>query len=376
MSKNFTKKGVLILIDTLESAGAENVAVNIAIRLKDSERFRPVVCSTRWGGVLEEVLGVNNIKYIMLKRNRSYEAYKFLSLRKIINEENIRMIHAHKLGSNLWGVMLGRLYNVPVIAHCHAQTYSWSSSLADKIIERLSYIIVSISEYERQRLIKEEGISPSKIVTIYNGIDSNNYKTKPNLDIKRQLGIKVDSPVVGIVAVFRPQKNHELFLLAAQEILKRNKNICFLLVGDGPTRKRIEDLALKLGIAKSCIFTGSRRDIPDILSIIDIGVLSSHWEGLPLAVLEYMASSKPIVATGVGGIPEVIQDGVNGFLIPAGDFKMLAQRVSLLLDNKDLALEMGRKGLLILRRGFTMDSMMRKIEDLYARILRLEESPN
>lgn len=301
MDKNFKKKGVLILIDTLESAGAENVAVNIATQLKDSDEFRPVVCSTRWGGVLEEVLRGNNIRYILLKRRRSYEAYRFFSLRKIIGEENIQIIHAHKLGSNLWGALFGRLYNIPVIAHCHAQTYSWSSLLADKIIEKLSYTIVSISEYERRRLIKEERISPSNIVTIYNGIESYNYKTKPNLDIKRQLGIRMDSPVVGIIAVFRPQKNHELFLQAAQEVLKRNKNICFLLVGDGPTRKRVEELAAKLGIAKSCVFTGSRKDIPHILSIIDIGVLSSHWEGLPLAVLEYMASSKPIVATGVGG---------------------------------------------------------------------------
>lgn len=365
------KKSILILLDTLESAGAENVAVNIATRLKNSAEFVPIVCSTRRGGVLEEALRHHNINYVLLGRNRSYEAHKFLPLRRIIKEENVQIIHAHKLWSNFWCGILGRLCRVPVIAHCHAQLYNFGNLLADKLIERLSYRIVSISEYERKRLIKEEGISPDKIVTIYNGIEVGKFKTEPNLDLKRQLGIRNECSVVGIVAAFRPQKNHELFLLAARELLKKNQNISFLLVGDGPTRKRIEELASNLGVAKNCIFTGARKDMPDILSVIEVGVLSSHWEGLPLAVLEYMASSKPVISTNVGGVPEVVEDGLNGFLVQPGNFKMLAQRINGLIENKNLALEMGRRGLSLLNREFTTESMMKKIESLYAQVLTL-----
>ncbi len=366
------KRSILILIDTLESAGAENVAVNIATWLKHSELFTPIFCCTRRGGVLEEVLRVNNIKYVSLERKRLYEIYKFLPLRKIIREEKIRLIHSHKMGSNFWACMLGSLCKIPVIAHCHGQTYNWNSLLIDRLIGNLSDKIITVSEYERRSLI-ELWIAPSKILTIHNGIELNKYKTQPNLDIRKQLGIKLDCPVIGIIALFRPEKNHELFLQAAQEILKKNKNINFLLVGDGPTRKRIEELASRSGIVNNCIFTGSRKDIADILSMIDIGVLTSHWEGLPLVVLEYMASCKPIVCTNVGGIPEVVRNGINGFLVPPGDYQMLAQKINLLLENKGLALEMGRKGLLLLKQDFTINAMMKKIEDLYNQILVLKK---
>jgi Glycosyltransferase len=218
-------------------------------------------------------------------------------------------------------------------------------------------------------LIEEEGILPSKIVTIYNGIESSKYRAKPNLDVKRQLGIETGSPVVGIIAAFRPQKNHELFLLAAREVLKKNKNVYFLLVGDGIRRRRMEELASELGITKNCLFTGFRKDIPDIISMIDIGVLSSHWEGLPLVVLEYMASSKPVISTNVSGLSEAIHDNINGFLVSPEDHEMLAQRINLLLDNKNLALEMGTNGCSIVREKFTEESMIRRIEALYTEVL-------
>lgn len=369
------KKGILILSDVLHSEGAENVAVNIAVGLKDSNEYTPIVCTTRRGGVLEKVLKDNDVKYISLGRNHSYEAHKFLPLKQIIKEENVKIIHAHKLGSNFWGSILGSLFKIPVISHSHGghapanSRRNYYNLLEGKLVGKLSYKIIAISEYERRRLIEEEGILPSKIITIYNGIESSKYKIKPNLDIKRQLDIKTDSPVVGIIAAFRPQKNHELFLLAAREVLKENRNVYFLLVGDGVTRERMEKLASELAITKNCLFTGVREDIPDIISIIDVGVLSSHWEGLPLAVLEYMASCKPVISTNVSALSELVQDNINGFLVPPGDYEMLAQKMSLLLDNKDLALEMGRNGFSIVKESFTAESMIKRIEDLYTEIL-------
>jgi len=369
------KKVVLTLIDILHSEGAENVAVNIAVNLKKSDDYVPIVCSTRGGGVLERVLYDNNVKYFCLNRKHSYQAYKFINLKKVIEEENVKIIHAHKIGSNFWGSMIGKFWKVPVISHFHAHhalIKSRGSLVAAKLIGKLSQKIISISEYERQRLIEEEGILPSKIVTIHNGIEYSKYKTTPSLDTKRKLGIKMDSPVVGIIAAFRPQKNHELFLLAAREILKKNKKVSFLLVGDGTTRKRAEGLASDLGIRENCLFTGYRDDIPDIISIIDVGVFSSHWEGLPIAALEYMASSKPIVSTSVSGLSEVVKDNFNGFLVPPGSYDQLAHRINLLLETEDLALEMGKNGFSILKEKFTEEFMMKRVKDLYGEVLANE----
>jgi len=362
------KQSVLILIDTLRSAGAENVAVNVAALLKDSEGFAPVVCATRYGGVLEEILKDKNVKYISLNRYKPYEAYKLFFLRKIIRNENVQIIHANKLGSNFWGCIFGKIHKIPVITHIHGPAYSWKDLMVDWVIEKLSDKIIAVSEQEKRRLI-EEGVSPSKIVMIYNGINFTNYKTEPNLDIKRKFGLKIDARVIGISAGLRPEKKHETFFLAAKEVLQEKDDVYFFIVGDGARRNELEDFVSKLGISKKCLFAGFVSNIPEILSIIDIGVLSSEREGIPLALLEYMASSKPVISTNVGGVPEVVQDGINGFLVPPGDYKMLAHRMLLLLDDKDLASKMGKNGLLILKQKFTASSMISKIEDLYTEVL-------
>ncbi|MEQ9620240.1 MAG: glycosyltransferase family 4 protein [Deltaproteobacteria bacterium] len=365
------KKNVMILLDILHSEGAENLAVNIAVNLNKSTEYSPFVCVTRAGGVLEDKLRINNIKYVILNRNHRYEFYKFLPMKKIIREENIRIIHAHKLGSNFWGSLIGGFLGIPVISHFHTYHISPTRStdiVAAKLIDRLSRKIISISDYVRDRLISEEGITPSKIVTIHNGIDYSKYNTELRLDLKKELDINIESPVVGIIAAFRPEKYHELFLLAAREIIKKHPHVIFLLVGDGITRKKIEGIAVELGIKDNCVFTGIRQDIPDILSIIDIGVLSSHWEGLPLAILEYMASSKPVVSTNVSGLEEVIVNGENGFLVPPGDFRELAEKINMLIENETLAREMGKKAFSTVKEKFSEEIMMNKIERLYDEI--------
>jgi glycosyltransferase involved in cell wall biosynthesis len=366
------KRKVLILLDSLISAGAENIAVNIAIKLKDSKEFEPLVCATRQGGILELFLKDKHVEYKVIERDSRYKIYRFLPIINLVKEKNVQIIHAHKIGSNFWGGLIGGFCKVPVISHFHGhfvKKNDFNRLLLLRLIGLLSHRVVSVSEHEKNTLIKE-GISSSKIMTIYNGIEVCRYRTEPNFDFKRKLNINVGSSVVGIVAAFRPEKNHELFLLAAREVLKKNKDTYFLIVGDGVTRKKIENLALQLGIARNCIFTGFREDIPDVISVFDVGVLSSHWEGLPLVVLEYMASSKPVVATNVGGLTEVIEDGINGFLTPPGDYNAMAERINLLLSNKELALEMGRNGLSLVRREFTIESMIEKVKCLYDDILK------
>lgn len=362
------KIGVLTLIDTFYPSGAENIAVNIALKLNESERYSPVVCSTRDGGELETRLRNNNIEHFILGRNHSYEINKFYPLKQIIRDKNIKIIHAHKIGSNLWGSLIGQVAGIPTISHFHADHKSlegFGPLVVAKIINTLSNKIISISEFERQRLIGEEGIDPLKTVTIYNGIDSGIYRTTPNLELKEQLGIKQGAPVVGCVAAFREQKNHELLMRAARDVIAENRDVNFVLVGDGVTRKKIEHMAAVLKIEKSCIFTGLRNDIPDLVSVFDVCVLSSHWEGMPLCILEYMASSKPVVCNDVSGLSELVENNVSGFLTPPDDHIAFAEKVNLLLSDRELALSMGRNGLSRVRDEFSEAAMMDRIEKLY-----------
>jgi len=361
------------LIDLLHPSGAENVAINIAVKLKESSRYRPFVCASRSGGVLEEKLKKNDIEYAVLGRDHSYEFHKFLPLRKIIREKEIELIHAHKIGSNLWGSLIGRAWGVPVISHFHAHQKSLESLsylIAAKIINRFSTSIISISEYEKLRLAEEEGITLSKIFTIYNGIDYSNYKSVPDEGTMKSLSIRKGAPVVGFVAAFRPRKDHELLMNSARVVIDQYPDTIFLLVGDGETREKIETMAEELGIKDNCRFTGFRNDIPELISTFGVAVLSSHWEGLPIAVLEYMASSKPVVCTNVSGMPELVRNGVNGFLVNPGDSGDFAEKIIKLLRDRELAKNMGNRGLETVRNSFSEEKMMEEIENLYGQILK------
>ena len=364
------KTNVLILVDELKSAGAESLAIDIALKLKVSTRYTPLVCATRCGGELEGKLRANQIEYFVMHRDGLYKLHSFSLLRKIFRDHNIQIIHAHKIGSSFWGGILGKLRNVPVvIAHFHGKSPGWKTSVAETIAARLCHKIVTVSECETQRLVHQEGIPPHKVMTIYNGIELAKYKNGSKVDLKSQFRVPVGNPVVGILAELRAEKNHDVFLLAASEVLKEKRNVYFLIIGDGERRTALENRAAELGIARNCIFTGFIKNVPDILSIIDIGVLSSTREALPLALLEYMACGKPMVATSVGGIPEIVEDGINGFLIRPGEASALAQKIKLLVDDKSLAVKMGRNGLLIAEQKFSDAVMMKKIENLYGETL-------
>ncbi len=366
------KIGVLILLDTLDLGGAENLAANIAINLKKTNIYHPLICLTRRGGELEYKLKENNIKYVVLGRRNRYELHKFYGMKKIIEEENIKLIHAHNPGSNFWAGIIGKLLGIPVISHLHTHPEELGKirgSITSKIIGRMSAKIICIAEFVRQELIREQATDSSKIITIHNGIRIKDYQLEPNADLKAELGIDTDSTVIGIVAGFREEKNHEMFLLAAKEVLDRNPNVTFLLVGEGVLRDQVERRALNLGIKDNCIFTGLRKDIPDILSITDIGTLCSIYEGIPLVVLEYMAASKPVISTDLRGVREIIEDGKSGLLVPPGDFKTLAATIERVSENKTLARSLGENGFKTVSDKFSEESMMNKIESLYEELL-------
>lgn len=359
---------VLFLLDSLSPVGgAEKVAVKIAISLKKSGNYLPIFCSTRSGGSLEEVLKTNNIDYLLLRRRRIFDAHKFKPLINLIREQNIKIIHSHNLGSNLWGSVIGAIAGVPVrIAHKHGQDYStWRSLVFDKIVSNLSRKIIFVSNDEREAFIRRIGADPEKCLTVYNGISINNIDHPSEEKMRNKYGIHKERVVVGIIARFAPEKDHETFLLAAREVLRRQREFTFLLVGEGKTKPFMEKLSEDFGIKNHTVFTGFVSNTGEVLSIIDIGCLTSRREGMGIALLEYMAFHKPIVSTNAGGIPEVVQEGINGFLVNPGDYKSMAARIIELAKNVRLRKQMGDEGFSILKDKFTDTIMVSDIEKLY-----------
>jgi glycosyltransferase involved in cell wall biosynthesis len=196
----------------------------------------------------------------------------------------------------------------------------------------------------------------------------------PSKALKREFAFPPNTPVVGIVAALRPEKHHELFLQSAALIRRRRPRARFLIVGDGPLRPRLESLARELQLADAVHFLGVRPDVPELLALLDVLVLTSRMEANPVSILEAMATEKPVVATRVGSIPETVLDGQTGYLVPPGDAEQIADRVVELLSAPDRAEAMGRAGREHVITAWSVDRMVTGYEDLIAEIYQAKAS--
>lgn len=228
--------------------------------------------------------------------------------------------------------------------------------------------IIANSETVKQHCLQQEKfVANQKIWVIYNGIDLYRYTVNISKEKKKkELQISNNTQVVGMVASLHPRKGHSDFLKAASIVLRTYPHTVFLLVGrDEGMKSELETLARALHIHSSVFFTGERDDISELLSIFDVQVSSSYAEGLSNAILEGMAAGNPVVATEIGGNPELIVHGETGFLVPPGEVSRLAEMIMRLLEDKNLRVRMGNAGRQRVEKLFGMEQMIQHTERLY-----------
>jgi glycosyltransferase involved in cell wall biosynthesis len=216
-----------------------------------------------------------------------------------------------------------------------------------------------------------ERIKPSKTVFIYNGVDEDNFSTfKNGSSAKAQLGVDSGVSLVGTVSSLAPHKGHKYLIQAAPMILDILPSTKFLIVGDGILREKLEEQVKNLNLISNVIFTGTRKNIPDLLPAMDIFVLPScSREGLGISIIEAMAAEKPVVATDIGGIPEVVKNGETGLLVLPRNSEALAQAIIELLQNPKKANTMGKKGRIRFQEKFTNKRMLSEVENLYVALI-------
>ena len=211
---------------------------------------------------------------------------------------------------------------------------------------------------------------------IPNGVDVAAFSpSAPAPGLREKLGLPPQCPIAMIVAALRPEKNHELFLRAVSRVTRQLPEARFLIVGDGPRRSELEELTRSLGVQERVLFLGTRSDIPQLLSLADVLVLSSHMEANPVSILEALACGKPVVAPRVGSIPESIEDGMNGYLFPAGDEEQLAARLAHLLECPEQAARMGAIGRERVVAQWSLERMVAGYQDLIDKIYRSKLRP-
>jgi glycosyltransferase involved in cell wall biosynthesis len=236
-------------------------------------------------------------------------------------------------------------------------------------------IVVSRAIEEK---VHEEGRVGAPISLIYNGVDLQRYNhQQPCCTLHEDYDIPEDAPIVGVVARLEAEKGHRTLIDAWPEVLATVPNAWLLVIGEGSERDALEAEAASLGVNERVVFTGRREDVPAVTAALDVAVLPSYREAQGLSVLEAMALSRPVVASNVGGIPEMIEDGVTGLLVPPNDCDALAAALIKLLTDHPYADMIARRGHDLVHERFCIELMVNSIESIYdeeAARLRIEES--
>jgi glycosyltransferase involved in cell wall biosynthesis len=322
---------VLILLDSLGVGGAAQVALNQALSL-NRQKFSPIVCATHTAPAYgqDETLRRAGVPFIEIQRQSVWQFWPWVRLWRVL--PSVSILHSHGSGANFWGRFWGRLFRVPlIITHYHTAAAEKAKVVhfSDKAMRSLSSCIVTISQFDRDLAIKIESLDPDRVVTIYNGIDISRFDIQLSKPVaRRRAGLPEDKQLIAIVARLAAQKNHQ-GLLEALALLPeddRSKPHC-LIVGSGPLESQLRRDVEMLGMKDSVSFLGEREDVPIILKAIDLFVLPSHWECLPMVVLEALAAQCPIVATAVGGVPEVLA-GLGWPLVDPGDPTSVAEAMA------------------------------------------------
>jgi len=379
---------VLRIIARLNIGGPAVHVVNLNAGL-DPTRFESVLVSgiekPGEGSMLDYALsqGVQPIVIPEIIGEATFKPRDLKALVKVyhlIRQLQPHIVHTHTAKAGFIGRLAARLAGVPIVVHTYhghvlygyySAFKTWLLRHMEHALARLTDCIVAVSEHVKRDLVTYGVAAPEKIIIIPLG-----FELKPFLsceihrgEFRRELGLSNDTRIVGIVGRVFPVKNHRLFLDAAARLATREPSVHFVIVGDGVLRPYIERYALELGIADRVIFTGWRRDLPRIYADLDVLVVSSDNEGTPVSAIEAMASGCPVVATNVGGLPDLIVEGVTGHLVPPRDPEALADAILHLIQNPDALARMGQSARAMTQERFTLERLLSDIENLYRQLL-------
>jgi glycosyltransferase involved in cell wall biosynthesis len=298
----------------------------------------------------------------------------FVRLVRYLRMSGPALVHTHLIHGDLYGIPASRLARIPrIISSKHnddAFRQHGVLKLVNCALNRNVTRVISISEWIRMFTHRIERVPLEAIQTIYYGIETSQPPAERDA-VRGQLGIGRDETVLGIIARLVEQKGHCYLIEAFAKALQQNRNLRLLIVGSGTLEDDLKDRAQKAGVSHKVIFTGYRPDTADLLSAIDIFVHPSLWEGFGLSVLEAMAMGKPVIATRVSALPELIEDAVSGFLVAPKDADALAVMITRLAGDTLLQQTIGEQARQRCRELFSVERMVEKTRALYGEVLAL-----
>lgn len=375
---------IIHVITRLDKGGASRVLLDIAKTLNKGQ-FSIKIISGRTSDEQEDLkkfskqTGIEIIFIDSLRRdiNIFLDIFALFKLLNIFKKEKPDIVQAHTSKAGFLSRIAAKLANVPAVIYMpHGHIfYGYTNPFLTYIyvlLERFAAgfcdYIVTLSNIESEEFLSK-GIGRSgKFLTIHNGIDLKNYQTINGNrleELKKEIGFPLATPVITVISRLEPVKGVEVFIGALEELSKSVFQFKALIVGSGSLRQGLEKKAKSLNLGEKILFLGQRDDINEIIFLSDVVVNPAMNEGLGLVILEAQVLGKPVVATKVGGVPEVITDNQTGILVPVGDPKAMAGAISRVLKDKDLAASLIREAKKRVEIEFSKEKMISKFENLY-----------
>jgi len=361
---------VCYMAHTFAVGGAEEMVLNLVRHLPP--RFEPVVCCINDAGPIGEEIRKTGTPVAVLGLTPGLRhPWHVGGIRRYLRETKPAIVHTFLLTASLYGRLAALLERVPIVIGTEVNIYERKRRhhiVAERMLmARTSRVIVSANSV-RDFYVSQIHADPAKIDVVYNAVDWKSIQpTRSRAHIRASLGIDANARLAGVIARLTEQKGHRyLFRAMASPELA---DMQLIVVGDGDLRDVLKADAQALAIAPRVHFLGARRDLGDLLAAMDVFVMPSLWEGLPLSMILAMGAGLPVVATAVAGIPEVVENGKTGWLVPAGSVVGLSQALKEVFANPARASEVGQAARDFVLPRFGVDTYVNSVSDLYDRLL-------
>lgn len=357
------------VIGSLRTGGAERQLVNYLLAA-DRDEFRHTAVCLQERGELAAVVEAAGIPVVRIPIRTRYAVGSLRRFAGWLRDQDVAVVHAHMHDSALWGRVAGRWAGVPVLMTTEHGKELWKGPLRvaiDHHLSRWTARHIAVARDGMEIRIRRERFEPGKLILIPNGVP---IPAEPGNDagrrrVRAEFGLDDDTPVLGTVGRVVEAKGYEHLLAALAALREGRPRLRWLAVGDGDRRPELTARAAAAGLGDAVIWAGRRDDVNDLLAAMDVWVMSSVREGLPVALLEAMAACRPIVATNVGGIPDAVRDGSEGLLVPPADPAALAAAIALLLADPARAAGLAAAARRRAQADYGIGSVARRIEDVY-----------
>ena len=367
---------IIWMIDSLGPGGAEQLMPTILKNLKQAG-FNIRICALqiRAGNPIASELERLGLPVDLVPISNLRQPSNLFRVLRYLRLHHPQLLHTQLEFADILGTVAAKILGIPSISTVHTldvfpeKKSAWGRMklrwfLLGKFCDR----VIAVSEKTRLHYLQSGGLPPDKVITLYNGVDISRFKNTDASKIaktKQALHLPLNSKVIITVAVLREPKGIQFMIRALPAILEQCPDVHYLIVGDGEHGSILTDLVAGLAIKNHVTFAGHRTDIPNLLICCDIFVLPTLKDALPTVLIEALAADRPVVASDVGGVPEIIENGVNGLLVAPGDPSKLAEACLRILKDNDLSRQIVLAGSKTVRQRFNIDTQIEQLSRMY-----------